>query len=183
MRLTIMSVLIIALSGCFAPDYAEGGFRCEKSQLCPGGYVCIQEADSYGCKREDLVQPSLSIDANPKTVSIDGSLTLTVNPKNFVFSADNVGKKPVLGQGHYHIYIDTQDYNDTSKYVGLGTSEVNTIQFGQGEDQVNITPGKHTLVVMLANNNHTEYDPATMATVEITVASATGVDLGGEVSP
>jgi hypothetical protein len=71
------------------------------------------------------------------------------------FEVVEPGGGTVDGQGHYHIYVDgtyvTYDDNPDSTLIGR------------------LTPGDHTISVVLADNNHVEFSPAINDNIEITV--------------
>ena len=60
--------------------------------------------------------------------------------------------------GHHHLLIDTDAPADLSK--PLAASDKN-VHFGKGQTEttLQLTPGKHTLQLLLADMNHVPFDP------------------------
>ena len=76
-------------------------------------------------------------------VVADATLSLTVEPVGYEFSADGVGSAAGDGLGHYHVHIDgalSGDFVTSVAVIDLGGVE----------------PGPHTLTVLPAANDHTE---------------------------
>lgn len=83
--------------------------------------------------------------------------------EGFALSPKTVGTAAVPGQGHLHFTMDGGTY-DFPKYSGAN-GELATTLGVQGEYSPSVTPtityrnlpaGEHTLVVRLANNDHTD---------------------------
>lgn len=76
---------------------------------------------------------------------------------------------PKPHSGHHHLLIDT-DLPDLSKPI---PTDAKHIHFGkaQTETTVTLTPGKHTLQLLLGDQNHVPHGPAVKSekiTVEVT---------------
>jgi hypothetical protein len=71
--------------------------------------------------------------------------------------------------GHHHILIDT-DVPTGEKALYPLPADDNTKHFGKGqtETSLTLTPGKHTLQLLVGDGNHIPYDPA-LASDKITV--------------
>jgi hypothetical protein len=96
------------------------------------------------------------------------------NPVLVQFGLKDMGIAPAGvkfdGTGHHHLLIDTEAPADlgaplpaTDKIVHFGK--------GQTETTVTLTPGKHTLQLLLADQNHVPHQPpVTSKKITITVA-------------
>jgi hypothetical protein len=104
----------------------------------------------------------------PSTVKVK------VTVKKFKINAAAVGKAAVQGQGHLHFSMDNGKF-DTPKYSGangklaqqLGVAGKYSPSVTPTITYTGIPPGKHTLIVYLANNDHTP--TGVQATETITV--------------
>lgn len=71
--------------------------------------------------------------------------------------------------GHHHLLIDTS----LEDYASAIPADENHVHFGKGqtETSVELTPGKHTLQLILGDKNHVPHNPAVESDViSITVA-------------
>jgi hypothetical protein len=98
----------------------------------------------------------------PPAGSMTGSsVTIAVKLKNFKLAPQNVGKPAKQGEGHLHFSLDGGKY-DLPKYSGANGKLA--VKLGvQGKYSPSVMPtitytglpkGKHTVVVYLANNDH-----------------------------
>lgn len=95
--------------------------------------------------------PSIQILSPGNQAMVAGTFALKVKVSNFILRPDLVGKAPTAGMGHYHILVDGvyNTYSATTTGVAM-----------------NLKPGRHQVMVILANNNHTIYPiPATSSIV------------------
>ena len=111
----------------------------------------------------------------PKAGAMTGSkVTFVVKLTNFKLDPKDVGKQNKPGQGHLHFAMDGGKY-DYPKYSGANGRLA--VKLGiAGKYSPSVTPsityrglpsGKHTLVVFLANNDHSPVGPK--ASVSFTV--------------
>jgi hypothetical protein len=73
--------------------------------------------------------------------------------------------------GHHHLLIDTDPPADLSK--PLPAIENKVVHFGKAQTQTTLTlpPGKHTLQLLLADQNHIPHDPPVLSKkITITVS-------------
>jgi hypothetical protein len=90
------------------------------------------------------------------------TFTAKVKLKNFKIAPKAVGQAPKAGEGHLHFMLDGGRY-DYPKYSGpngtlgksLGVNGRYSPALAPTITYRHIPPGKHTLGVILANNNHT----------------------------
>ena len=101
-------------------------------------------------------------------------VTAKVKLENFELDPNAVGKSPVPGKGHLHFQMDEGrfDIPENSGENGklakkLGVDGKYSPAVEPTITYVNLPPGKHTLEVYLANNNHT--DTGVEAETEFTV--------------
>jgi hypothetical protein len=113
--------------------------------------------------------------AADRTPSAAGAEVYIVSPKDgdkvkgpvtVVFGLKGMGVAPAGikfdNTGHHHLLIDTDAPSDPS--LPLPADEHN-VHFGKGQTQTTMTlsPGKHTLQLVLADYLHTPHDPPVMS--------------------
>lgn len=101
--------------------------------------------------RHDAGAPSIRILSPANQAMVGSTVTIHVKVANFTLRQDLVGKAPTAGMGHYHIMVDGvyNNYSATDTGVAKG-----------------LKPGRHQILVVLANNDHTLYKiPATSSIV------------------
>ena len=112
---------------------------------------------------------------SPKAGAMTGSkVTFTVALTNFKLDAANVGKAKKPNDGHIHFQMDGGKY-DFPKYSGAnGTLAVKLGIAGKYSPAVTtsitytgLPKGKHTLVAILANNDHSPVGPTAHTTVTV----------------
>ena len=81
---------------------------------------------------------------------------------------------PETGNHHAHIYFDTISTNQADYDIVYGTSEMVTRP---------LSPGKHTLIVALANPDHSLAGPQQQITVTVSAAGAPGGGSSAGASP
>ena len=70
-----------------------------------------------------------------------GGWDVHITTTNFTFTPENVNQPPVLDQGHVHLYIDGKLF----------------VVYGPWYHIDDLTAGPHTIVIALANNDHSIY--------------------------
>jgi hypothetical protein len=113
--------------------------------------------------------------AADRTPSAAGAEVYIVSPKDgdkvkgpvtVVFGLKGMGIAPAGikfdNTGHHHLLIDTNAPSDQS--LPLPADEHN-VHFGKGQTETTVTlsPGKHTLQLVLADYLHTPHDPPVMS--------------------
>jgi hypothetical protein len=101
-------------------------------------------------------------------------VTFTVKLRNFKLDANDVGKMKKPNMGHLHFSMDKGKY-DHPKYSGangrlalmLGTAGKYSPAVTPTITYANLPKGKHTLVVMLANNDHSPAGPKASITFTV----------------
>ena len=109
---------------------------------------------------------------------VGSRFTATIDVDDFEVDAAGVGKKSVDGRGHLHFSLDGGKY-DNSKHSGangklaeqLGTDGKYSPSVTPEITYTDIPAGEHTLVVDLANNDHS--DQGAKAATTFTVAGKT----------
>jgi Domain of unknown function (DUF4399) len=109
--------------------------------------------------------------AQDRTASPPGAEAYIISPKDgatvsspvtVVFGLKGMGIAPagmaLENTGHHHLLIDSEVPTDLSK--PLPTSD-KVVHFGKGqtETSVKLTPGKHTLQLVLGDQNHVPHNP------------------------
>lgn len=107
--------------------------------------------------------PSISI---ARTSVKDGTVVVTAAISGWKLLPARVGKKPnAPGGGHWHIFVD-------GKYVNFSAARTGTTK--------RLAAGDHTIVVELANNDHSSLSPRVRsAPVKVTVPPAAAASGGG----
>ncbi|MGO9803397.1 MAG: DUF4399 domain-containing protein [Steroidobacteraceae bacterium] len=109
--------------------------------------------------------------ALPRTPSPAGAEVYIISPKNGArvkspvlvqFGLKGMGVAPAGvkfdNTGHHHLLIDTDPPKDMSAPLPA-TDNIRHFGKGQTEVSLTLTPGKHTLQLLLADQNHIPHDP------------------------
>ena len=122
-----------------------------------------------------LVLSATGIASAERTPSPAGAEVYIVSPKDgakvkgpvtVVFGLKGMGIAPAGikfdNTGHHHLIVDAEPPADLS--LPLPADEHN-IHFGKGQTEttLTLTPGKHTLLLLLADSLHTPHDPAVVS--------------------
>jgi hypothetical protein len=150
----VRSLTIVALLGCTAA--VAGG--CGSSSDDSGG-GSSQSADVPQANPDKGEVRFLAPATGAKT---GPTVTAKVALKHFEIAPGAVGQAPRFGQGHLHFTMDAGKY-DQPRYSGkngllgkkLGVSGKYSPALAPTITYRHLPPGKHHLVVALANNNHT----------------------------
>jgi len=118
--------------------------------------------------------PAIAIVSPADGSSVSQPVTLKAELTDFRINGADVGKPPKAGEGHLHWEMDGGKY-DLPKYSGANGALA--VKLGvQGKYSPSVTPtityknlpaGKHTLVVYLANNDHSEAGPKATTTFTV----------------
>src|SRR5215471_13197115 len=120
-------------------------------------------------------------------VDLKDGATLTPKP-TIHFGLHNMGVAPAglakENSGHHHLIIDA-DLPPLDKPI---PNDFNHLHFGAGqtEAEVSLTPGKHTLQLILADKDHIPHTPPVMSeriTVNVVEAAPSGTTAGRHKSP
>ncbi len=107
--------------------------------------------------------PALQITSPQDNTSVGPNFTLDLAATNFTPSCDVEGKPNAVGVGHYHVLVDMQPMTASASMAGMLSMPCTSIP-------VNLSAwpsGKHTITVMLANNDHTPVMAAKPAMIMI----------------
>lgn len=109
--------------------------------------------------------------AQERTPSPAGAEVYIISPKDgatvkspvtVVFGLKGMGVAPAgvkfEASGHHHLLIDTDVPADMNAPLPT-TDQVKHFGKGQTEASVELTPGKHTLQLVLGDQNHTPHNP------------------------
>ena len=107
----------------------------------------------------------------PKTKSVEGTTVYFISPKNgdtvgqtftVQFGLKGMGIAPAgvkfENSGHHHLLIDTDVPADANAPLPT-TDQVKHFGKGQTETSLELAPGKHTLQLVLGDQNHTPHNP------------------------
>lgn len=110
-----------------------------------------------------------------RTPSAAGAEVYIISPKDgakikgpvtVVFGLKGMGIAPAGikfdNTGHHHLIVDADAPADLSKPL---PADEHNLHFGKGQTEttLTLTPGKHTLQLLLADSLHTPHDPAVMS--------------------
>jgi Domain of unknown function (DUF4399) len=106
-------------------------------------------------------------------ISPKNGATVT-NPVHVVFGLKGMGIAPAgikfENTGHHHLLIDTAAPADMNAPLPA-TDKIVHFGKGQTETTLTLTPGKHTLQLLLADQNHIPHNPPVISKkITITVA-------------
>lgn len=118
-----------------------------------------------------LIAPAV-VHAQERTPSPPGAEVYIISPRNGATVKSPVlvrfGLKPVMGvapagvkfdnTGHHHLLIDTDAPADKAAPLPA-TDNIKHFGKGQTETSLTLTPGKHTLQLLFADQNHVPHDP------------------------
>jgi hypothetical protein len=170
--------LLSGVGGCYAPEFADGGFACPTEQ-CPEDFYCNSEgraADGQELRlcrplpARSVSDPDLSFRfVHPVTQAVIDApafkgdvlkAAVLVTTKNFTLDSTGFGKAPQTGRGHYHVYLDRPDQD---AYIGAAAEPVFPVDLGK------FARGKHWLILALHNNDHSPLEPWTQYAVEFVI--------------
>ncbi|HET7055774.1 MAG TPA: plastocyanin/azurin family copper-binding protein [Thermomicrobiales bacterium] len=109
--------------------------------------------------------PGVTLSSPHDGDTVPTSFPVQITPVNFSPTAALEGKTNVPGYGHYHVWVDAPEKPASLANLVLmpGTNAFTLDLSAWG-------PGKHTIRIEPAQNDHTMYDPAQPATFTVTVS-------------
>ena len=116
----------------------------------------------------------ISEPADGATVGPNVTLVWTAEGVKIVKAAD----AKELTEGHFHVFVDTEPITGADQVIPAGDPKIihtgaNTVELKE------LTPGEHTVTIVLGYSNHTPWQPPVTATVKFTVAEATTLPATG----
>lgn len=85
------------------------------------------------------------------------------NPVVLHFGLKGMGVAPagvqIENTGHHHLFIDTELPSDLTKPIPAVPDKIVHFGKGQTETTLTLTPGKHTLQLLLGDSTHTPHNP------------------------
>jgi hypothetical protein len=110
--------------------------------------------------------PSIKI-VSPKAGStLNGAFDVWVQASNFNVTCDLEGKPDVAGYGHWHVNLDSTSGPMMGMMTMLRMSCGNVLHLSAK----GMTPGRHTLIAFLADNQHAPLNPMIEDKVAVNVA-------------
>lgn len=122
-----------------------------------------------------LLSGVLAAQQLPKTAAPEGASVYIVSPQNgatvpptfkVVFGLNGMGVAPAGVQaantGHHHLLVDGQSLPDFS--LPLGT-QVTHFGGGQTETTLTLSPGEHTLQLILGDHLHIPHEPPVVSEI------------------
>lgn len=139
-------------------------------QACSGGNDNQPVVDEQAAPMEAVARVFIASPADGATVT---------SPVTVVFGIENFGLAPAgtpgAGTGHHHLLVDT----DLPALDQPIPSDANHLHFGkaQTETALELSPGAHTLRLLLGDGNHVPHDVALISDpITITVTEAPAVE-------
>jgi hypothetical protein len=118
-----------------------------------------------------LLAASAAVSAQERTPSPPGAEVYIISPKNgetvkspvtVRFGVKGMGVAPAgvkfENTGHHHLLIDTDAPADSNPPLPV-TDQIKHYGKGQTEASVELTPGKHTLQLLLGDQSHIPHNP------------------------
>ncbi|MCI4683547.1 DUF4399 domain-containing protein [Candidatus Rhodoblastus alkanivorans] len=107
--------------------------------------------------------------------------TVKFGASGVVIAAAGKASQEIPGSGHFHLLIDT-DLPPLDREI---PSDPNHIHFGRGqmETQLDLTPGPHTLQLLLGDYEHIPHDPPIMSKLIHVVAVDNGAPKTASAAP
>jgi hypothetical protein len=109
--------------------------------------------------------------ANGATIQA-GDIDVRADVQNFNI-VDKQGQANVTGEGHVHFYMDVTPVPSAAGQPAIPANP-NALWAHVSDDEytfTNVSPGMHTIVVQLVNNDHTPVVPTVSDMVTITVTT------------
>ena len=113
---------------------------------------------------------SITSPANGATIQA-GDIDVKADVENFNI-VDKQGQANVTGEGHVHFYMDVSPVPSAAGQPAIPANP-NALWAHVSDNEytfTNVSPGTHTIVVQLVNNDHTPYVPPASANSTFTVA-------------
>jgi hypothetical protein len=147
------------------------------------GVTACGSDSSDSASADKATSPKVTVSSPGNGESVGSRFTAKVALSDFQIDPKAVGKKAVDGHGHIHFSLDGGKF-DSAKYSGangklaqqLGTDGKYSPSVAPQITYSGIPAGKHTLVVDLANNDHS--DTGQKATVRFTVEGSDQAQTG-----
>jgi hypothetical protein len=130
--------------------------------------------DESGAADQQGMQRSPSADG--ASVGFSNLSNGDVVPPDFIvrFSISGMGIAPagmeIENTGHHHLLIDVVELPDLSQPLPA-TDNVRRFGKGQGETELQLPDGEHSLQLVLADHAHVPHDPPVMSEVIVIVVS------------
>jgi hypothetical protein len=110
--------------------------------------------------------PSIKIVSPKAGMTLSGEFDVWVQVTNFNVSCDLEGKPDVAGYGHWHVNLDSTSGPMMGMMTMLRMSCGNVLHLSSA----GMTPGRHTLIAFLADNQHAPLNPMAEDQVAVNVA-------------
>jgi hypothetical protein len=172
-KLALVAIGAVSLVGVAAgcgddEETMGGGATTAAEETMGGGAETAAEATVDTATTADAEAPEATVSfQSPKMgASVAQPVMAKVKIEGFKINADMVGKPPSEGMGHLHFEMDGGKF-DQPRFSGAN-GKLAVMLGVQGKYSPSVTPsiayknlpkGEHTLVVYLANNDHSNAGP------------------------
>jgi Tol biopolymer transport system component/serine/threonine protein kinase len=162
-------VAVVVVLAVLAFVLTRGGSEPKKSDIT-GTSVVTTTPDTQGVKPDTTVAPgpppALTVAAPAEGAQLPVPVQLEVKAVGVVLKPPAAGDPAAR---HLHYFLDT----DPAAVLGPGqpvpTGNQNIIHTAETTQSLNLTPGKHTVWVVMTDNNHIPLSPSVQAKVSFTV--------------
>lgn len=111
--------------------------------------------------------------ANPMLPSDATAFTFNIALQNFTLDPAHIGARTnTPGSGHYHVYVDGIDPRHPFEHYVVAAATAAVRVPLRALERAGITGGTHTLLLALANNDHSLLEPLAMVTTIIQLGPA-----------
>ncbi len=119
-------------------------------------------------------KPTISILEPANGAPVGERFQVQLDWTNFQPSCDLLGKKDLVGYGHWHLNIDSM----SGPMMGMGTMLAMGCTHTYTVYTDGLTPGPHTLYALLVDNQHAPLMPTVATSITINVQPGTSAALG-----
>jgi plastocyanin len=121
-------------------------------------------------------KPSITILSPADGATVGESFPVELDWTNFTPSCNLLGKKNLIGNGHWHLNIDTM----MGPMMGMGTMLTMGCTHTYTAFTDGLRPGKHRLYALLVDNQHAPLMPNVASMITVNVVATTSPSVAAE---
>jgi len=122
---------------------------------------------------QSAAKPTVAVTTPSNGGTVGPKFNLGIQATNFSASCDLEGKGNVVGFGHFHVFVDL-DMEAMMATMSMAGMIAMPCSNSVPVDLSAWASGKHTITVMLVNNDHTELETAEPAMVTVNLQGSSG---------
>lgn len=144
-------------AGCYDPTFTDGKVGCTSDHQCPEGMLCVPGGETAVCfATETAPAPGAMVRVTHDLQASTLQLEITLQS----FGIGKMGTPDEPRFGHYHLTFDDPKRFDSGNAYIADTDLLKVLEVKKLPGPLQgLLPGKHTIWIALANNNHTELTP------------------------